>query len=227
MQGLGGFLVLMGAGSFVLHLINMEFMLVSWVDNWGTGVGNGIRIAMIVVGGILWLLGRQVPCVPLAHGGGHERDIRSGTQDTASIAGMAAALHAAITDLDATTARLVGLRDALVAGIEDGIPEAILNGPRGANRLPGNVHFTFPGCEGDSLLMLLDAAGIECSTGSACTAGVTLTSWRSRSTVTLAAATVGRSPVTSRRAMVRSPWRTVRSTASPTWRSSFTASQSR
>lgn len=59
MQGLGGFLVLMGAGSFVLHLINMEFMLVSWVDNWGTGVGNGIRIAMIVVGGILWLLGRQ------------------------------------------------------------------------------------------------------------------------------------------------------------------------
>ena len=79
---------------------------------------------------------------------------------------------AAITDLDATTARLVGLRDALVAGIEDGIPEAILNGPRGANRLPGNVHFTFPGCEGDSLLMLLDAAGIECSTGSACTAGV-------------------------------------------------------
>lgn len=59
MQGLGGFLVLMGAGSFVLHLINMEFMLVSWVDNWGTGVGNGIRIAMIVVGGILWLLGRK------------------------------------------------------------------------------------------------------------------------------------------------------------------------
>lgn len=59
MQGLGGFLVLMGAGSFVLHLINMEFMLVSWVDNWGVGMGNGIRIAMIVVGGILWLLGRQ------------------------------------------------------------------------------------------------------------------------------------------------------------------------
>ena len=59
MQSLGGFLVLMGAGSFVLHLINMEFILVSWVDNWGTGVGNGIRIAMIVVGGILWLLGRQ------------------------------------------------------------------------------------------------------------------------------------------------------------------------
>ena len=78
----------------------------------------------------------------------------------------------AVTELDATTARLAALRDALVAGIEDVIPEAILNGPRGVNRLPGNVHFTFPGCEGDSLLMLLDAAGIECSTGSACTAGV-------------------------------------------------------
>jgi len=59
MQGIGGFLVLMGAGSFVLHLMNMEFTLVSWVDNWGTGVGNGIRIAMIVVGGILWFLGRN------------------------------------------------------------------------------------------------------------------------------------------------------------------------
>jgi hypothetical protein len=57
MLGFGGFLVLMGAGSFVLHLINMEFMLVSWVDNLGTAVGNGIRIAKIVVGGILWLLG--------------------------------------------------------------------------------------------------------------------------------------------------------------------------
>jgi hypothetical protein len=59
MQGLGGFLVLMGAGSFVLHYMNMEFTLLSWVDNWGVGIGNGIRIAMIVVGAILWLLGRK------------------------------------------------------------------------------------------------------------------------------------------------------------------------
>ena len=59
MQGIGGFLVLMGAGSFVLHYMNMEFTLVSWVDNWGVGIGNGIRIAMIVVGAILWLLGRK------------------------------------------------------------------------------------------------------------------------------------------------------------------------
>ena len=59
MQGFGGFLVLMGAGSFVLHFMDMEFRLLGWVDNWGVGVGNGIRIAMIVVGGILWFLGRN------------------------------------------------------------------------------------------------------------------------------------------------------------------------
>jgi hypothetical protein len=59
MQGIGGFLVLMGAGSFVLHFMEMEFRLLGWVDNWGVGVGNGIRVAMIVVGGILWFLGRN------------------------------------------------------------------------------------------------------------------------------------------------------------------------
>jgi cysteine desulfurase len=64
------------------------------------------------------------------------------------------------------------LRDALIDGIRATAPDAVLNGPADERRLPGNVHVTFPGCEGDSLLMLLDAAGIECSTGSACTAGV-------------------------------------------------------
>lgn len=118
------------------------------------------------------LLGRQVPCVPLAHGGGHERDLRSGTHDTASIVAMAAALRVVTSELGAQTARLVALRDALVQGVEEAVPDAVLNGPRHVGRLPGNAHFTFPGCEGDSLLMLLDAAGVECSTGSACTAGV-------------------------------------------------------
>ncbi|MGA4692738.1 cysteine desulfurase family protein [Rhodococcus sp. AB351] len=118
------------------------------------------------------LLGRQVSCVPLAHGGGHERDVRSGTQDTASIVAMAAALREVTSDLPGRTAELAHLRDLLVDGVEAAIPDAILNGPREAGRLPNNAHFTFPGCEGDSLLMLLDAAGIECSTGSACTAGV-------------------------------------------------------
>ncbi|MGG7613696.1 aminotransferase class V-fold PLP-dependent enzyme, partial [Streptomyces sp. ZG43] len=65
------------------------------------------------------------------------------------------------------------LRDELVAAVHAAVPDAILGGdPDPAGRLPANAHFTFPGCEGDSLLLLLDAQGIECSTGSACTAGV-------------------------------------------------------
>jgi hypothetical protein len=66
MQGIGGLLVLLGAGSFVLHYFNMDFMLVSWVDNWGPGVGNGIRVAMIIVGAALWLFGRQKEEAPPA-----------------------------------------------------------------------------------------------------------------------------------------------------------------
>ncbi|HEV2088533.1 MAG TPA: aminotransferase class V-fold PLP-dependent enzyme, partial [Cryptosporangiaceae bacterium] len=65
------------------------------------------------------------------------------------------------------------LRDDLVRRLGEEVPEAVLNGdPDPAGRLPANAHFSFPGCEGDALLMLLDARGIECSTGSACSAGV-------------------------------------------------------
>ncbi|MDJ0112280.1 aminotransferase class V-fold PLP-dependent enzyme, partial [Rhodococcus erythropolis] len=113
------------------------------------------------------LLGRQVPCVPLLHGGGHERDLRSGTPDTAGVVGMAAALRANVENFDSSTRELAQLRDRLIDGVLEILPESVLNGPTGSDRLPGNAHFTFPGCEGDSLLMLLDAAGIECSTGSA------------------------------------------------------------
>lgn len=118
------------------------------------------------------LLGRQVGCVPLLHGGGHERDLRSGTSDVASVLGLAAALRQTVTEMDFRAKELTGLRDELIIRVRQVVPDAILNGPQDSRRLPGNVHFTFPGCEGDSLLMLLDAAGIECSTGSACTAGV-------------------------------------------------------
>ncbi|MFG1795662.1 cysteine desulfurase family protein [Nocardia sp. NPDC049149] len=118
------------------------------------------------------LLGRQVPCVPLLHGGGHERDLRSGTSDTAAAVGLATALRQTAAELPVRTAELTALRDALIDGIREIVPEVVLNGAPGDRRLPGIAHFTFPGCEGDSLLMLLDAAGIECSTGSACTAGV-------------------------------------------------------
>lgn len=118
------------------------------------------------------LLRRDVACVPLAHGGGQERDIRSGTADVAGAVGMAAAARISVDGLETNSARLRALRDRLVDGVLGGIEDVTLNGARDPLRLPGNVHFTFRGCEGDALLMLLDANGIECSTGSACTAGV-------------------------------------------------------
>ncbi|WP_395404787.1 cysteine desulfurase family protein [Arthrobacter sp. UC242_113] len=118
------------------------------------------------------ILGRSVKLTPVQHGGGQERDVRSGTLDTASIAAFAAAADSAAKNLEAEAARLSGLRDRLITGVRDAVPAAVLRGAEGDGRLPGNAHFTFPGCEGDSLLFLLDLAGVESSTGSACTAGV-------------------------------------------------------
>ena len=119
------------------------------------------------------LLRREVECMPLLHGGGHERDVRSGSPDAVALVGLAAAAEVVGDTIDARAAHLAALRDQLVAGVRDVVPDVVLNGdPTPAGRLPGNAHFTFPGCEGDSLLMLLDARGIECATGSACTSGV-------------------------------------------------------
>ncbi|WP_019969555.1 cysteine desulfurase family protein [Mycobacterium sp. 141] len=118
------------------------------------------------------LLRRDVACVPLLHGGGQERDIRSGTPFVAGAVGMAAAAKVAIDGMAVNSARLRALRDRLIEGVLATIDDTHVNGAADTGRLPGNAHFTFRGCEGDSLLMLLDAKGIECSTGSACTAGV-------------------------------------------------------
>ncbi len=114
---------------------------------------------------------RELEVTPLVHGGGQERDIRSGTIDTPAIAGFAAAVEAAVKDQANAHARLSALRDELVERVLAVVPDASLSGELG-NLLPGHAHIRFPGCEGDSLLMLLDARGIECSTGSACDAGV-------------------------------------------------------
>jgi len=114
---------------------------------------------------------REVDVTALVHGGGQERDIRSGTLDTPAIAGFAAAVELSVKQQHDHATRLAVLRDDLVAGVLRAVPDAVLNGDR-QHRLPGNAHLRFPGCEGDSLLMLLDARGIECSTGSACSAGV-------------------------------------------------------
>ncbi|GAA1963879.1 cysteine desulfurase family protein [Nocardioides panacihumi] len=114
---------------------------------------------------------RELSVTALVHGGGQERDIRSGTIDPPAVAGFAAAIELAVKEQTAYAARVGALRDRLVRGVMSVVPDAVLNGAA-VERLPGNAHFSFPGCEGDSLLMLLDARGIECSTGSACSAGV-------------------------------------------------------
>ncbi len=119
------------------------------------------------------ILGRGVAPVPVLHGGGQERDIRSGTLDTPAIRAFAVAAAECARGRAADAVRLTELRDDLIRQVLVAVPDAILNGPpSGPGRLPGNAHFSFPGCEGDALLMLLDANGIACSTGSACTAGV-------------------------------------------------------
>ena len=118
---------------------------------------------------------RDLQPTALLHGGGQERDIRSGTIDPPAIKGFAVACEVAVARQPELAERLTALRHALVDGVCREVPGAIYNGdPEDGpeHRLPGNAHLEFPGCEGDSLLMLLDARGIECSTGSACDAGV-------------------------------------------------------
>lgn len=111
--------------------------------------------------------------VPVLHGGGQEREIRSGTLDPASISAFAAASRLVSASVESHAQSMRDIQQYLVSSVESAVPEARLNGPApGDARLPNNIHFSFPGCEGDSLLMLLDAAGIDCSTGSACTAGI-------------------------------------------------------
>jgi cysteine desulfurase len=117
------------------------------------------------------ILRRDVKAVPLLHGGGQEREIRSGTLDVPGIAALAEAVAHAVRTQETESHRLAALRDDLVARIRATVPEAVYNGDA-ESRLPGNAHFSFPGCEGDALLMLLDAAGVECATGSACSAGI-------------------------------------------------------
>jgi len=125
------------------------------------------------VGAGALLLARGVQPVPVLHGGGQESEVRSGTLDAPAIRAFAVAATVMASRRDDEAARLAKLRDELIAQVLTAVPDAILNGPAaGPDRLPGNAHFSFPGCEGDALLMLLDAKGIACSTGSACTAGV-------------------------------------------------------
>jgi len=117
------------------------------------------------------VVARDLAPVALMHGGGQERDVRSGTLDVPGVAAFATAVELAVKHRSEHADRVSNLRDNLVRRVIEIVPDARLNGDA-VDRLPGNVHLSFPGCEGDSLLMLLDSQGIECSTGSACSAGV-------------------------------------------------------
>jgi cysteine desulfurase len=121
------------------------------------------------VGALLAVRGAELAAVQ--HGGGQERGVRSGTLDTPAIRALAVAVQQAVDDLPVSAPRITALRDQLISGVLQAVPDAVLHGDP-VGRLPGNVNLAFPGCEGDSLLYLLDAQGIECSTGSACQAGV-------------------------------------------------------
>jgi cysteine desulfurase len=119
---------------------------------------------------------RDARLVALSHGGGQERGVRSGTLDVPAIRGFAVALTEAVEQREAEAARVGALRDRFLAGTQALDLGIRVTGcwERGdvTTRLPGNAHITIPGCEGDSMLYLLDAAGIAVSTGSACQAGI-------------------------------------------------------
>jgi len=107
---------------------------------------------------------------PLIHGGGQEHDRRSGTHNVAGIVAMAAAMRATIDERDATVARVGVLRDRLADGLLAAVPGAVETGDR-RNKIAGNCHLSFEGVEAESLLVLLDAAGVYASAGSACASG--------------------------------------------------------
>jgi cysteine desulfurase len=134
----------------------------------GHKVGGPLGVGVLV-------LGRTQDLVPVLHGGGQERDVRSGTLDAPAIVGLATAAELAVKRRVEQGAAVAALRDDLVRRVREVVPDVVLGGDPDlslAHRLPGNAHFSFPGCEGDALLLLLDAQGIEVSTGSACSAGV-------------------------------------------------------
>ena len=105
--------------------------------------------------------------VPLIHGGGQERGIRSGTENVAGIVGFGKACELAVKNLDEHYEKLISIRDELIEKVLNAVPEAYLNGDREI-RLPNLVNFRFKAIEGESLILLLDAKGYQASTGSAC-----------------------------------------------------------
>ena len=132
----------------------------------GHKIGGPLGVAALVAK-------KNVELTPLLHGGGQEREVRSGTLHTPAIAAFATAAEISQQRLHESGLRIRKLREKLIAGITEKVPDVRLNGSADAAKmLPGIAHFTFAGAEGDALLLLLDAQGVQCSTGSACSAGI-------------------------------------------------------
>lgn len=129
----------------------------------GHKIGGPLGVAALVAK-------KELELTPLLHGGGQERDVRSGTLHTPAIAAFATAAELSHQRLLANADRIKALRERLIQGVTTAVADVRLNG--GASTLPGIAHFTFAGAEGDALLLLLDAQGVQCSTGSACSAGI-------------------------------------------------------
>ncbi|MCX6495177.1 MAG: cysteine desulfurase family protein [Actinobacteria bacterium] len=131
---------------------------------------TGHKIGSVPGVGVL-LVDRVAAPQAIIHGGGQQRGLRSGTMDAPAAASFAAALEEVERERARETARLANLRDDAIVRIQHAVPSVVLRGTR-ENRLDNNINFTFPGCQSDSLLFLLDEQGISVSTGSACQAGV-------------------------------------------------------
>lgn len=129
----------------------------------GHKIGGPLGVAALVAK-------KSLELTPLLHGGGQEREVRSGTLHTPAIAAFATAAEISQQRLASNHARVRALREMLINGITQSVPDVRVNG--GTLTLPGIAHFTFAGAEGDALLLLLDAQGVQCSTGSACSAGI-------------------------------------------------------
>jgi cysteine desulfurase len=123
------------------------------------------------VGSGALILRRDQKLTPVNHGGGQERNLRSGTPDASSAAALALTITEAVSEQEDFAQKHQVMTQRLIAGVRE-IASDVIVSAENAPRLPNNVHFRFPGCLGDSLLFLLDSDGVSISTGSACTAGV-------------------------------------------------------
>jgi len=123
------------------------------------------------VGSGALILRRDQKLTPVNHGGGQERNLRSGTPDASSAAALALTITEAVSEQGELAARHKIMTERLIAGVKQ-IADDVVVSAENVPRLPNNAHFRFPGCLGDSLLFLLDSDGVSISTGSACTAGV-------------------------------------------------------